>query len=592
MKILLINPIYNRLPEKSEQRENLYSLGLAVLQTEFKKNNTICDILDLNYHKDIALECSSYEELIKKFISLDCYKYIGITSFCNNFVNAILLAEEVKKQNPSAIVYLGGAHASTCAEEVVKAFRFIDFVNIGEGEKSVKYLVDYFNSNIMIDDVPNIVYYDGTRVKHTYSAPLLAKKELPTLSPQMSLIKVQKNRLFYMSADIEGGRGCPFNCIFCSTKNFWQRQCRMKPLETILKEMDQLHSECGINHFSITHDLFTAKPDFIMQFCLAMQERKYTWTCSARFDTISKPIISQMYKSGCKDIFFGIETGSQELQKVINKNLNLNKVDEIICFCVQNRYVHTISFILGFPFETPKQLDETLFLIYRYYKSHYTKIRTGILTPEVGTKVYFDYRDKMKFDKDYMENNYDYVPLVREKEVTLVQTFPDVFSHFYYLENPHFSIHGLRFVEKALRYLCINYYKTLGIALLQYGSIIKVIADIIKVPLYSMNWIEYQHGIESFDEKLKKYIYADNSLIGTFEYEELIKGLKKQAEKVGKIRTQLTLDKPYPYLEASEIPSFAEGQYYYTICAEIDPDSLHKLTLKISSIGGAFSDEG
>lgn len=582
MKILLVNPIYNRLSEEKEPRKNLYSLGLAVLQTEFQKCNVVCDILDLNYHKDAATRCGSYENIVSTFIQLDEYKYIGITSFSNNFVNAILLAETIKNKMPSTTVFLGGAHASACAYEIIKTFPFINFINIGEGEKSVKNIVEYFQGKISIESIPNIAYFDGLKVRFTQAMDLLSKEELPILLPKMSLLGVNHSRLFNESADIEGGRGCPFNCVFCSTKNFWQRKCRMKPLDTILYEMDQLHQKCGIQHFSITHDLFTANKEFISQFCDSMKERKFSWTCSARFDTISCSILDKMYESGCLDVFYGIETGSQELQTVINKNLDLKKVEDIIQYCNEHHYMHTISFILGFPFETPAQLNETLMFIIKYYGCSYTKVRTGILTPEVGTKVYSDYHDKMHFDRAYMLRNYDYVQLEKDRELSLIKSYPNIFSHFYFLENPNFSIHALRFIEKAVRFLCVNYYKTLGLAIEKSGNVLKVISNIIKVPFSTMSDTDYEDAIQNFDKKFKEFINQNPDLFGIFEYESLIKKLKSCALSCGSISKSIVLDKPYPTLGIRDITTNSSGEYHYCIHVKSDHSNLHKITLRIS----------
>lgn len=130
---------------------------------------------------------------------------------------------------------------------------------------------------------------------------------------------------------IEGGRGCPFNCSFCSTSGFWGRKYRIKPVDDLIYEMKKLNKIYKFKFFNIQHDLFTANRKAIVAFCNKIIDERLnlSWGCSSRVDVLDYDLIELMAKANCKSMFLGIETGSKRMQKILNKNLN---IDGTTCF--------------------------------------------------------------------------------------------------------------------------------------------------------------------------------------------------------------------------------------------------------------------
>ena len=60
-------------------------------------------------------------------------------------------------------------------------------------------------------------------------------------------------------------------------------------------------------------------------------------------------MIDLMVQSGMVKILFGIETGSPRMQRIINKNLNLQNCSEIVTYCVNRGVKVLASFIYGLP---------------------------------------------------------------------------------------------------------------------------------------------------------------------------------------------------------------------------------------------------
>src|SRR5262249_8992500 len=120
---------------------------------------------------------------------------------------------------------------------------------------------------------------------------------------------------------LELGRGCPFSCTFCSTNDFFRRRFRLKSPAHMIAEMRRVKETYGIDSFELVHDMFTVDRKRVVEFCEALiaSQEEFTWGCSARTDCVDEELIAFMARAGCRGIFFGIETGSRRMQRIIDK---------------------------------------------------------------------------------------------------------------------------------------------------------------------------------------------------------------------------------------------------------------------------------
>ena len=145
---------------------------------------------------------------------------------------------------------------------------------------------------------------------------------------------------------IEVGRGCPFECTFCSTSHFWKKKFRLKSINKIISEIIH-YANFGFATFNFIHDLFTLDKVFIVEFCteLIKSNLNIKWGCSARLDTLDEELIKLMSKAGCTGIYIGLETYSQSLQSKIKKNLTLTKIILVIIFVVQKLKISLLPLV-------------------------------------------------------------------------------------------------------------------------------------------------------------------------------------------------------------------------------------------------------
>lgn len=300
-------------------------------------------------------------------------KSVSFYSLCNTYHVVLRIAREVRRQNPGIHLVLGGPQATLTAFDTLKAMEFIDFVCTGEGENTV---VPFFRALLRESEadfsrIPGLFYrQSGKILRGSGVVPQTDLETLPhwddrLLLPGMGLAEPNISGDTYFMP-IDTGRGCPFQCTFCSTSYVWDRKYRLKSTKRILEDIRYFQEKFGIRSFDVAHDAFTANEKMIAEFCDAIREKGWdiNWKCSTRIDCLSEELILKMKAAGLTHISLGVESGSQRMQESLKKRLDLSKVKPMVRFLQENGIDVTLMFMYGFPDETEEDLNETLELCF------------------------------------------------------------------------------------------------------------------------------------------------------------------------------------------------------------------------------------
>ena len=283
------------------------------------------------------------------------------------------IARELKARRPALTVVLGGPQATAAAMPTMEAMPFVDFLCTGEGEDTV---VPFFTALLRengagLDRIPGLYYREGEGIAFCDTEnPLCDLDEEPYWDDRLYRHLYEqpdaytRSDRYYMPVDV--GRGCPYSCTFCCTSQFWRRTYRLKSPERIVGEMRRLNEMFGIRSFSFTHDAFTINHRLVAQVCDRILEEglDFRWRCATRIDCVTEELILKMKQAGMREIEVGIETGSPRMQKVINKNLDLEKAKKMIAFLLKNKLRVSLFFIYGLPEETEEDLAQTLDFVF------------------------------------------------------------------------------------------------------------------------------------------------------------------------------------------------------------------------------------
>ena len=351
----------------------------------------------------------------------------GFGTICSSYPLTLRVAQEVKRLRPEAKIVFGGPQASATDVLTLEAFPFVDAVVRGEADEILVAALEEISAALPVR-TPGVSWRDGGRIVRNANAPVVM--DLDRIPDPAFHLHDAIGRSKYLPIEI--GRGCPFACTFCSTNDFFRRRFRMRSPARVIAEMDRLHALYGVAEFDLVHDMFTVDQRLVAGFCRAMiaHGKPYRWRCSARTDYACRELMTLMQEAGCVQVFFGVETGSQRLQKVIDKGLDVAQAAEAVETASDLGIQCTVSLIVGFPEETIEDVRDTGTFALDAARFDAATVQVGLLAALSGTPVFTANRDRLFFDGMHSDQTHQAWEQ-NEFDLPLIQRYPDLFSSFW-----------------------------------------------------------------------------------------------------------------------------------------------------------------
>ena len=434
MDILLINSF-----DFSWTTENPYpSLGQMVLRDILKECFEVeyVDFKLMDKMDELKLNDNTSEnvKICAEYIVNKKPKVVGFYTICHSFVFSVQLAKYVKELDKSITIVYGGPHATLTASDCMSSLDFVDVICLGESELSIMPLMEALINGRDMALVPGIVYKSHGEIITNPRAELIGNEELGKYTVfDYSPYSFKPED----TVSLEGGRGCPFGCTFCSTNSFWGNKFRIKPIDVLIDEMKKFNQLYGVKRFSIVHDLFTANRKYIAEFCHRLIDEKldFEWGCSSRVDVLDKELLDLMKESKCIGIFLGIETGSNRMQKIVNKNLKLDNALEIIRHIKKIGISQTVSFIYCYPDETIEDFLDTLKMIESIYYIDIRNIQLHRFMVLPSTDETIKVRGRLYFEKTSIELSLFNDRLFDDECIKWIEEYPDIFVQYYTFDS-------------------------------------------------------------------------------------------------------------------------------------------------------------
>jgi radical SAM superfamily enzyme YgiQ (UPF0313 family) len=328
-RVLLINPGAPE-NEKNFETEKLPPLGLAYLAAVLERDGIECDIFD-NY-----LTQWSNDKLVHL---AEKYDVIGITGLTATSLVAIDLAKRLRHK----FLITGGPHATLFPEQMLQYF---DTVVKGESELVI--------TDVIKNRVKGIV--EGITIDNLDELPLPARHKLPIEQYPHKNEFLKADRVFSMNTS----RGCPYLCSFCSVKTIWGRSYRAFSPLFVAQEIKQLMEDYNANGIYFREDNFTFDKKRVLGICSLIKNWGLEWVCESRVEHLDEELVQVMAQAGCRGMWFGTESGSNRVLKMLHKGNDTERAVKTFRLCKKYGIKTGASFMLGLPGETRKEMYETL----------------------------------------------------------------------------------------------------------------------------------------------------------------------------------------------------------------------------------------
>lgn len=319
---------------------------------------------------DGNLEIDAYQK-ITSYLHTDEYKYFGCTVMPGpQLKQAITYTINIKKNFPSVKIIWGGYFA-TNQHKVVLNSGYVDFVINGPGDIAFPALLNALESNTSYQHINSLIYKQGDKIIKTPKDELLDQDTLPPLPYEKlnSFYPVENylGKTFLGSKTIayHSSVGCPFKCAFCAVVPVYEARWKGKSAINIYKDIKYLKDKYGGNAIEFHDNNFFVSEQRAVEFARLIEKENMHWWGEARIDTMDKyadESLTQLRKSGCVMIFFGAESGNDEVLKRMDKGGKQNR-QQILDFAARLKnfdIVPEYSFVLGTPAETEKEVEKLI----------------------------------------------------------------------------------------------------------------------------------------------------------------------------------------------------------------------------------------
>lgn len=288
-------------------------------------------------------------------------------------------------------VVLGGIHPTMMKDE---AKTHADSVVMGEAEETWPLVLsDFKRGNLQ-------PFYE--------SANFCSLDKLAV--PKRNLLN---RKGYFFTNTVQTTRGCPFDCVFCSVTSFYGRTYRVRPVENVISEIGQM--EKGFLFF--VDDNIVGKPSYAKELFGALIPLKIKWFSQASLSVVKdRELLNLAQKSGCKGLFIGFESLSQENLRAMGKSTNrVSEYKDAIRMLHDHGIGIQGSFIFGMDHDDSSVFSDVIRFI---EKTHLEAVLFSVLTPFPGTRIYETLqRENRIIDRDWEKYDMNHV-VFRPKKMT------------------------------------------------------------------------------------------------------------------------------------------------------------------------------
>ncbi|MBK7643281.1 MAG: B12-binding domain-containing radical SAM protein [Planctomycetes bacterium] len=293
---------------------------------------------------------------------------IGLSVMGATLPIALAILERLRRADARLSLWIGGPGTTGVERALLERFFFVDVVARGEAEETVIELARALERGSDLSGVAGILWRDAGGAIHEEAPrePLRDLELLPRAAWHL-LPPIAAYKRITGEADglvpIDSGRGCVYDCSFCTIGRFWSRRSRVLPTARLADEIAELRAIPAAKHAYLCHDIFGANREHALELCDELERRALgiPWEVRARGDHLDRELLQRMGAAGCYRVLLGIESADPAVRRRNQKGMRddadlLRVVDE----CAAAGIVPILSLILGLPGEDERSLRATL----------------------------------------------------------------------------------------------------------------------------------------------------------------------------------------------------------------------------------------
>ena len=344
-----------------------HPLGIAQLTALLRQENMDVTVIDCTFRKrdDVLAEIMTAQPRI-----------VGIYAMVSISDSALALAGALRRLLPETLLLCGGPLPT------LRPGQFCDIFHLvlrGEAVHSLPCLCrDFLHAGGTVHDLRALLTdpenYPGIYYRNPDDHSIVQSVQRSSDEDELNRLPIpdrhgydhSRYQSFWVEregfslAGIMTTYGCPYQCEFCSKPIFGDR-FRRRAMERIFEEIHDI-SRWGYDGLWIADDGFTLDLDHLRAFCkrLIREQLDLKWFCLSRVDAITRSDMDLMRQSGCRKVYLGLESGSNEVLRLMNKQTTVEMAEKTVALFAQSGIKSAGFFMIGYPGETYASIEKTL----------------------------------------------------------------------------------------------------------------------------------------------------------------------------------------------------------------------------------------
>lgn len=305
-------------------------------------------------------------ENLKRIIALKP-DLIGFSVVTANYQWALRFSRKIKERLSTPIIF-GGVHPTLVPERVIRN-ESVDMVCIGEGEEAMRELVNSLEKGEKNPSIKNIWFKDGNKIIRNPLRPLNQDLDrFPFADKGMFCEQLPAN--YRENSSFMVSRGCPFTCTFCGNEQMKKiyrgkgKYLRWRRPDKAIRELAHMKRTYGTKHVLFVDDILTVNKEWLKEFMPQYREKiGLPFTCFGHPQFLDQETVNLLKESGCKLIWFGIQSGSQALRRrVLNRAETNEQIIQAAQYCRKAKLKFMVDHIFNIPYEDEQSLLDSITL--------------------------------------------------------------------------------------------------------------------------------------------------------------------------------------------------------------------------------------
>ena len=348
-----LNMLYIRYGEQTD-RELHVPLGPLYLTRALEDAGFEVDFRDYQLCRaDDPFDMTTFLEFVE-----DPAPVIGLSCMANLLPFTILALKAIRDKYPDRTLILGGVGSKSVEDKILRRFGWIDIICRGEAERTGPELLHALAESADLSQVNGLSFRSNGSVVHSPDRERI--HDLDSI-PFPAFDKIDLG--LYAGFGMMTSRGCPYQCTFCSVAPVWNLESYSRSPRNIVDEMKLLNERAGVDLFLFQDEFFISGKKQIMEFCRELQreELNVEFKAFGRVNLVDREMMRTLADSGCIELRFGIESGSDKILSEIKKGFTCSDVLDVVPAAIEMFPRVDAFYVWGFPFETMEDFNQTLF---------------------------------------------------------------------------------------------------------------------------------------------------------------------------------------------------------------------------------------